>query len=315
MATSGSYNLTTTRDAIIASALRKIGILAEGQSATATQISNAAEALNFLTKAWASAGMPLWALKYLYVFPIDGVNTVTIYNNAAGGHVSAEYIGTTLSAGESSSDTSMAVTDGSAIANSDYIGVEQDDGTMLWTTVASGGGTNTIVLTDALTDDAASGNRVYAYTAKAEKPLKVVDAWMINAADSSRIPINIVSESEINSLGNLTSEASYVNQISYVPLISTGRLTFYPQFSNGDYYMLIRAQYPHEDFDSSTDEPAFPQEWYRALTWNLAMEIAPEYGVPSDQLAIIAQMAVMTRKEADDFGAEGASLQFEPDVM
>lgn len=77
------------------------------------------------------------------------------------GFVCVFAFGTTLSAGEPSGETSMAVTAGTGTANGDIVGVVQDDGTIHWTTVSSGGGTTTIVLTSGLTDDAASGNRVY----------------------------------------------------------------------------------------------------------------------------------------------------------
>jgi hypothetical protein len=54
----------------------------------------------------------------------------------------------------------MAVTSGTGTADGDIIGILLDDGTYHWTTIASGGGTTTLVLTDGITDDAASGNAV-----------------------------------------------------------------------------------------------------------------------------------------------------------
>jgi hypothetical protein len=70
-------------------------------------------------------------------------------------------LSTALNGGEPSGETSMVVDDGSSVVDGDKIGVVQDDGTTNWTTVASGGGTNTLVLTSGLTDDAADGNAVY----------------------------------------------------------------------------------------------------------------------------------------------------------
>ncbi len=61
MSTSGSYDFTATRNDIIDRALRKIGIL----SASATQITDAAEELNSMVKDWQSGpdGVHLWALE------------------------------------------------------------------------------------------------------------------------------------------------------------------------------------------------------------------------------------------------------------
>ncbi len=33
--------------------------------------------------------------------------------------------------------------------------------------------------------------------------------------------------------------------------------------------------YPAEDYDATTDDIAFPQEWFRALKWELMREITP----------------------------------------
>lgn len=61
--TSGSTDFSVTRDDIIKRALRLIGVLAQGETPTAAQITEGAFALNSLVKAWQADGMPLWALK------------------------------------------------------------------------------------------------------------------------------------------------------------------------------------------------------------------------------------------------------------
>lgn len=63
MATSGSTDFSVTRDQLIAGALRAAGAIAQGETPTATQISEAAESLNMLVKELQADGMPLWAMK------------------------------------------------------------------------------------------------------------------------------------------------------------------------------------------------------------------------------------------------------------
>ena len=63
MATSGSSNFATSRDGLISGALRVAGAIAQGETPSATLVSEAAEALNMLVKAMQADGMPLWALK------------------------------------------------------------------------------------------------------------------------------------------------------------------------------------------------------------------------------------------------------------
>jgi hypothetical protein len=79
------------------------------------------------------------------------------------GWVNVFSFSTTLTATEPNTETSMAVTSGTGTANGDIIGVMLDSGSIHWTTISSGGGTTTIVLTSGITGQATSGNRVYVF--------------------------------------------------------------------------------------------------------------------------------------------------------
>lgn len=74
MATSGSADFTATANTVINGALRIVGALAQGETPTAAQTSEALEALNMMLKAYQADGMPLWAIKQY---------TVTLTNAAA----------------------------------------------------------------------------------------------------------------------------------------------------------------------------------------------------------------------------------------
>lgn len=78
MATSGSTDFSVSRDDIIKRALRIIGVLAQGETPTTNQTTEAAVALNGLVKAWEADGMPLWAIKSFNVPLTTGVSTYQI---------------------------------------------------------------------------------------------------------------------------------------------------------------------------------------------------------------------------------------------
>ena len=59
MSTSGSTNFSTSRNELIAGALRIVGAVAQGETPTTAQYSEGSEALNMLCKAWMADGMPL----------------------------------------------------------------------------------------------------------------------------------------------------------------------------------------------------------------------------------------------------------------
>lgn len=67
ISTSTTFNMTTTQ--LIKAALRKIGVIGDGQAPSTTQISNGAEALNAMLKTFQADGMPLWAISETTVTP------------------------------------------------------------------------------------------------------------------------------------------------------------------------------------------------------------------------------------------------------
>lgn len=78
MPTSGSTDFSVTRDDIIKRALRLIGVLAQGETPTTDQTTEAALALNGLVKAWQVDGMPLWAIKTYNVSLTNGTSSYRI---------------------------------------------------------------------------------------------------------------------------------------------------------------------------------------------------------------------------------------------
>lgn len=80
MSTSGTTSYSTTRDDIIKRALRLVGALAQGETPTPDQVTEAASALNGLVKAWAADGMPLWAITEMTLTLVAGQAVYTVTN-------------------------------------------------------------------------------------------------------------------------------------------------------------------------------------------------------------------------------------------
>lgn len=78
MATSGSTDFSVTRNQLITGALRLVGGVAQGETPTSDQITEAAEALNMLVKAWQAVGMPLWAMKQYTMSLTTSTSSYTI---------------------------------------------------------------------------------------------------------------------------------------------------------------------------------------------------------------------------------------------
>jgi hypothetical protein len=78
MATTGTASLTCTRDQLITESYKKIRVLAEGQAASATQISDVTLRLNMLIKNAASNGLMLWTYQQIVVPTVATQTTYTI---------------------------------------------------------------------------------------------------------------------------------------------------------------------------------------------------------------------------------------------
>lgn len=72
MTISGQANWTYTRDQIINAAYRKIGVISDGAVPTATQLTNAQEALNNIVFTLYAQGMPVWAMTTTFFTPVLG---------------------------------------------------------------------------------------------------------------------------------------------------------------------------------------------------------------------------------------------------
>lgn len=76
MATSGVTTFSMTGDQIVNAAMRKIAVLGDGQSPSATQLSNATQALNVMLKSFTVKGMPLWVMSE-YSLALTATRTYT----------------------------------------------------------------------------------------------------------------------------------------------------------------------------------------------------------------------------------------------
>jgi len=77
MALSGNTDFAVTRDQLIIGALRIVGAIAQGESPTATQLTEASEALNMLIKSWQAMGMSIWVTKEYPLTLVNGTSTYT----------------------------------------------------------------------------------------------------------------------------------------------------------------------------------------------------------------------------------------------
>lgn len=322
MASSGSFNFTITRDNLITDALLHIGAVAATETPSSAEITEMARLLNMLVKLRAADGMPLWAIKRGYVLPFTAASSINTTS-----HVVSAYERTTIGADEAAAQTTISVTSSSNMTTGDSIGIEQDDGTMHWTTVSSVTDGTTIIISDSLPTTSASGSQVFSYTASSDRvgrPLRIIEANILKVTDNTSWEITIEERNDYFKLGNRTTEG-VPNRIYYDPTLGAataspdsssnwyGTIFVYPRFQDGEHIIEFTYQRPFQDFDSSTDNPDFPQEFYLPLMLELASLAGSKYGLPLDERNALRAEAKMYRDEALSTVYEEGSVFLQPE--
>jgi len=322
MAAPNSYNFTVTRDGIITDAMLHIGALGEGETASANSLTEASRILNMLLKLRAADGMPLWAIRRGIILPFTEVSSINTIS-----HVVTTYVTTTISADEASAQTVLSVTSSAGMTAADQVGIECDDNTMHWTTIASVDSATQITVDTALDAAASSGNRIYSYTAstgRVQRPLKVFNANLLEVSSGNSHEITVEERTDYFNLGNRTT-AGTPNRIFYDPILGTraadptssttwyGTFYVYPRFNNGDYVIEFTYQEPMQDVDSSTDNPYIPQEFYLPIVLEMGALLGPRYGVSKEERSALFAEAKMYRDEALETIQEQGSLFLQPE--
>ena len=183
---------------------------------------------------------------------------------------------------------------------------------MHWTTVSGAPSGTTVTLATGLASAASSGNYVYCYQTKIMRPIHVLNAYRTNLVSNSDTEIDVVSKEDYDRLGVKSSEGT-VNQIVYDPQLDNGVAYFYPRFVDGKSIIKLSFQRPFEDFDAANDTPDFPQNWYLALCYALAVILAPTYGLPVQDRAALKAEAKEAFMDAEDTEPEDGSFQIQPE--
>jgi hypothetical protein len=150
------------------------------------------------------------------------------------------------------------------------------------------------------------------------KPLRIIQAILRNNSVNPAVdmPMTIISEQEYNILGSKKSQGN-VNTVMYKPYVNHGILSVFltpNQQVAEDYTLHLNVQRPIQDITSSNQTFDFPQEWYQALRWGLASELAADYGLELQRAGLVIQRAESYKQRLMAWDVENASTFFQPDA-
>jgi hypothetical protein len=275
MATSGSFDYNVNRNDIINAALRRIGRLDPNTTPPNEDVDTCAEILNEMVKSWSNTflGRQLWTTEkgFLFLQP----NKVEYDIGPSGDHATRSY---TEVAAQSTVSGSKVVLPNGAWAAGQYIGMINTDTEIQWTTISSVSNSVTAVLSDALSATVTTSGVVFVYTDKIERPINITN-MVVAYHEGWDDEVSLISKERYNNIYD-KDQSGDPTRYAFEPRITNARVYF--DYQANDFHDVIKFDYqrPFEDFDAATDNPDFPQEWLRALKWNLASEIGIEFGTP-----------------------------------
>jgi len=166
-----------------------------------------------------------------------------------------------------------------------------------------------------LVDGISSYNIGTGLTLNTPYPLHLLQAIRLDANSSTRVDMDIIANSNFNRLPSNSSGVPI--QITYQPKMNMGVVQLWPtpdNYSATNVTIQLTYLRPLEYFSSSTDTADFPEEWVSAIIYNLAVRLAPEYGIPLQDRSLLIKEAETYLKTAEDNSFEDGSIFFQPEV-
>jgi hypothetical protein len=257
-------------------------------------------------------GAKLWAVKEATLFLTVGTASYSL--GATGTHCTHTYVQTTLSTDEALGSTSLSLTSTTGMAASDNIGIVLDDGTIHWTTISGTPGAPTTIATG-LASAATSGNVVFTYTTKINRPQRIDDEstyWHSIAGNDT--PIDMISRSDYSQITNKTTEGKVVKAY-YDKQLTNGILKVWPTPDLATDVIKFSYERILEDFDASGNTPDFAIEWGEALILGLAYKMAPSAPIKDpNELTRLKNQADEALAIAMTYDREDVSVVFQLDL-
>jgi hypothetical protein len=277
--------------------------------------------MNLMLKHWQNKEVAKSLIKKFYVFLQPGIRDYILSTTASSSAYSAhDFYADTVATAYADDDLVLTVTTGTGAANADTLIVVSDTNTLLVGDVESGGGTTALVTPD-LNGDAAAGNRYYAFTNQATRPLDIIHINRCqrptNVGEDTVLaflsqPMDIMQREGWANLSSRSADGT-ASRYWYEELLDNAILHVWPEPHTAGEFLECWGQVTIDDMDASADNFALPSKWYAAVMWNLALWLTPKYGSSDASFKRIAGFAAMTLDDAE-YGESEESIQFVPTI-
>jgi hypothetical protein len=324
--TSGTVDWMVNEGQIYAATLKVLRKLGEGETISPETYQDCRLFMNALLKQWQgradyAPGLKMWSRRIGFLF--QSTSTGTLQAGPAYPGWTNAFSQTTLTAGAAAGDTVINVATATIFEGkppysptavpvvNDHIGIILVDGSLFWTTVSSVSSL-AVTLATALPKAASLSSTVFFYETGANQPIvvEVVNLRNPNKSDQLLRPMTMQRYQALPAKqqpANIAQPTAYYaeRQLTYTNLYTTVDAT-----NDATWYLVVEYMQETEDLTQATQNPAFPKEWFRALIWGLAKEIAPLYNATWSE--VHEMNYVQALKVARNVEPETTEMYFSP---
>ena len=316
--------MSMTAANIITAAFENLGEIIPGGTVPTAHSTMALTRLGMIAKqhqgtADGSPGVKVHTRQRVTLFIAEGQQTYLVGPASTDARATTRYGRTTIDAAEAIGQTVLSVTatsdtttePGTTITATaaDIIGIEQDDGTIFWTTVSSISAGDTITVAAGLDVAASVGNYVWWFTARAQR-FPVIEAAVLRDENRNDMELVVYTDPRQYDIGVPEKYADgQPTSILVEPLRITTRVTLDLQPTDVTSQLVMTVLYPSEDYDTTSDDIAFPQEAFRFLAWELAYELHP--GLETTWTPAMEKMRLEARASYLNLNPENSNLYFQ----
>lgn len=137
------------------------------------------------------------------------------------------------------------------------------------------------------------------------RPLEIVQAWIVD--NNISYPVTIITNEQYNNIVNKAVTGNWPDRLNYTASLTTGTALVWP-VPNASRTMKLDVRTPLGTFAATSDTVTLPPGWERALAYNLAMELAPEYQTQTPpEVVRIAASSKAALKDANSIQINGAA--------
>ena len=274
MSSSGSWDFACTGTTLIQAVYEDLGAIAPGTTVASADSTLALDRLQKLIKQYqgrsdGSPGLKIHTRQRVNLFLAKGQQSYLIGPAATDARSTITYGRTTIDAAEAAAQTVISVTatsdtttnpgSTSTATAADIIGIEQNDGTIFWTTVSSISAGDTITIGTGIDVAAAVGNYVWWFTARAQR-LPHIESAVLRDENFNDMPLEMYTDASQYDQGVSSKYADGTPTATLVePLRIATRITLNSQSTNVTDTIVLTGFYPGEDVDAAANDIVFPQ--------------------------------------------------------